>query len=190
MSYSDQVVTKTVHSDTYPAISPLRPELSQAGKTVLVTGGGTGIGHAIAQAFAQAGATTIILLSRRQEVVSSAASKLSTEFAANKLKVLGLSCDVSKAADVEAVWASLARDSVIVDVLALGAALAAPAGSILDHGAETVVSCLQTNVHGHMYFTEQFYKQKGREPSRHLVRPFNPILSLVSSRHYLGSGLS
>jgi hypothetical protein len=37
-------ITKTVHRDPYPAISPEKPENSQAGKIIIITGGGSGIG--------------------------------------------------------------------------------------------------------------------------------------------------
>ncbi|KIW28752.1 uncharacterized protein PV07_04626 [Cladophialophora immunda] len=52
------------HNDTYDAISPTRPELSQAGKVVVVTGAGSGIGREVVAAFAQAGASTIHILGR------------------------------------------------------------------------------------------------------------------------------
>jgi NADPH:quinone reductase-like Zn-dependent oxidoreductase len=55
-------VTKTVHRDVYPAISPSRPELNQAGRVVLVTGGGTGVGHSVARAFVRAAADTVIII--------------------------------------------------------------------------------------------------------------------------------
>ncbi|KAF5662570.1 peroxisomal short-chain alcohol dehydrogenase [Fusarium circinatum] len=44
-------VTKTVHSEPYDAISTTNPNLSQAGKTILITGGGTTIGNAIGCSF-------------------------------------------------------------------------------------------------------------------------------------------
>ena len=37
-------ITKATHRDPYPAISPEKPENSQAGKIIIITGGGSGIG--------------------------------------------------------------------------------------------------------------------------------------------------
>ena len=54
------------HIDTYDAINPTRPELSQAGKVIVITGAGQGIGREIVDAYAQAGATTFHILGRTQ----------------------------------------------------------------------------------------------------------------------------
>ena len=56
--------TKTRHSIAYPAVSPSIPALSTAGKTILITGGGTGLGPLLAHAFASSGATKIAILGR------------------------------------------------------------------------------------------------------------------------------
>ncbi|KAI5456964.1 hypothetical protein BGZ63DRAFT_395179 [Mariannaea sp. PMI_226] len=58
--------TKIYHHEPYDAISPSRPELSTKGKSVVITGAGTGIGAAIALAFAQSGASNIALLGRTE----------------------------------------------------------------------------------------------------------------------------
>jgi len=57
------------HNDTYEAINPKRPELSQKGKTIVVTGAGQGIGREVVDAFAQAGATKIHVLGRTQKTL-------------------------------------------------------------------------------------------------------------------------
>lgn len=36
--------TKNAHRDEYPAINPSSPELSQAGKVVIITGASKGVG--------------------------------------------------------------------------------------------------------------------------------------------------
>lgn len=64
--------TKKWHHSTYPSISPLRPELSHAGKNIVITGGATGIGLAIAIAFAQASAASVSILGRREAKLQSA----------------------------------------------------------------------------------------------------------------------
>jgi NAD(P)-dependent dehydrogenase (short-subunit alcohol dehydrogenase family) len=53
------------HNDTYSSISPTNPSLSAAGKTIVITGGGTGIGRATVEAFAQAKAASITITGRR-----------------------------------------------------------------------------------------------------------------------------
>ncbi|OQV08765.1 hypothetical protein CLAIMM_12988 [Cladophialophora immunda] len=64
--------TETWHNRPYPAILPTRPEISAAGKNVVITGGGTGIGKAAAIAFAQAGAKSISIIGRRVDRLQTA----------------------------------------------------------------------------------------------------------------------
>ncbi|CEL06018.1 hypothetical protein ASPCAL07130 [Aspergillus calidoustus] len=58
--------TATWHNAPYALIFPLQPELSAAGKIVIVTGAASGIGRATASSFARAGATKIILIGRNK----------------------------------------------------------------------------------------------------------------------------
>ena len=73
-------VTETWHNTSYEAISPTRPELSLTNKTVIVTGGGRGIGVEIARAFAAAGAAHVVLIGRTQTTLSQSAEKIKKEF--------------------------------------------------------------------------------------------------------------
>ncbi|KIW04446.1 uncharacterized protein PV09_04712 [Verruconis gallopava] len=52
-------------NDTYDALDPSRPEVSMAGKKIIITGGGTGIGRATVEAFAAAKAASIFITGRR-----------------------------------------------------------------------------------------------------------------------------
>lgn len=70
-------VVPTMHTSSYPAINPaLNPLLSQAGKTVLITGATAGIGFAMAKSFVTASASKVIITGRRQERLDEAVGLL------------------------------------------------------------------------------------------------------------------
>ncbi|KAI1819123.1 hypothetical protein F4861DRAFT_528129 [Xylaria intraflava] len=69
--------TKTWRNDTYESISPSRPELSVAGKTVVIFGAGSGIGRETALAFAAAGADRVALLGRTKSTLDETAAQVS-----------------------------------------------------------------------------------------------------------------
>ena len=149
---------KTYHKKPYPAISPLRPELSQAGKTILIAGGSSGIGYAIARAFVQAGATRLILLGRREGPLKSAASTLATE---GSTKIIPMVCDITNLSDTARLFESLRTDNIFVDVLVLNAATTGEVKTLLDAGVTSVWKAFEFNVRTLMDLTEHFYKQEG-----------------------------
>ncbi|KAI0156932.1 hypothetical protein GGR57DRAFT_74840 [Xylariaceae sp. FL1272] len=67
---------ETWHNDTYEAISPTRPELSAAGKTVIIVGGGSGIGRETSLAFTTAGASRVVLIGRTSAKLEETAAKV------------------------------------------------------------------------------------------------------------------
>ena len=72
-------LTKAWHSEAYPAIDPHRPELSAKGKVIAITGGGGSVGGATALAFAQAGATKIAVIGRREGPLNETKAKVERE---------------------------------------------------------------------------------------------------------------
>ncbi|KAK1754751.1 putative short chain dehydrogenase [Echria macrotheca] len=64
--------TATWHTSPYPFISPTRPALSAAGRNIVITGGATGIGLAVAQSFARAGASSVSIIGRRLDKLTAA----------------------------------------------------------------------------------------------------------------------
>src|SRR6201996_5652360 len=93
--------TKTYHSEPYASISPSRPELSAAGKNIIITGGGTGIGKSIATSFARAGASTIAILGRREDrlITSSKAINEAAKESKKAVKVLYRVTDLTNKAN-------------------------------------------------------------------------------------------
>ncbi|KAK1243242.1 hypothetical protein MKX07_003870 [Trichoderma sp. CBMAI-0711] len=75
--------TANWRNDTYAAISPERPELSASGKTVVITGAGSGIGRETAIAFATAGAARVALLGRTEASLNQTAAALPSTVSAS-----------------------------------------------------------------------------------------------------------
>lgn len=82
-------LTKIWHTSPSDAISPSRPELSAAGKVVVITGGGTGIGASIARAFAQAGASVAIIGRTERTLLATKSSIESTIEGSNVFTATG-----------------------------------------------------------------------------------------------------
>jgi NAD(P)-dependent dehydrogenase (short-subunit alcohol dehydrogenase family) len=117
--------TKTWHNTSYPAISPSNPSLSVAGKNIVITGGGSGIGAATALSYARAGAKSITLLGRRESLLKDTASRVSQ--VAPDVKVLALKADVLDLSSLERALAKVVKDFGTIDVLVSNAGyLASP----------------------------------------------------------------
>jgi NAD(P)-dependent dehydrogenase (short-subunit alcohol dehydrogenase family) len=110
--------TSTYHQQSYPSISPTRPEVSAAGKTVLISGGGRGLGIGIVEAFAAAGAAHIIILGRNATTLNEVAERLRPAHPSTKISTV--SGDVSVESDVARAFAP-AADTGGVDVVVANA---------------------------------------------------------------------
>jgi NAD(P)-dependent dehydrogenase (short-subunit alcohol dehydrogenase family) len=180
-SLLDSKVTKTVHRDVYPGIDPTRPELSQVGQTVLIPGGGTGVGFASARAFVRASAATVIILGRRADVLATAVAALKQEAktTGTNTKIISRACDVADFKQVEEFWGYLKKEGIVVDVFIANVAKFTEAKPILELGADEVWNQMEVNVKSPLYFVEKFYAQPG---DRQKVSHF---LLLSSYRVYL-----
>jgi NAD(P)-dependent dehydrogenase (short-subunit alcohol dehydrogenase family) len=88
-----------------------------ANKRILITGGGTGLGRAMAHRFLELGAT-LYICGRREEVLQKTAAELS---AATKGEIHALACDVRNLDAVEAMIDSIWKDGPL-DILVNNAA--------------------------------------------------------------------
>jgi NAD(P)-dependent dehydrogenase (short-subunit alcohol dehydrogenase family) len=122
--------TKLFHKTSYPAIDPRRPELSAKGKTIVITGGGTGIGAAAALSFAKAGASLIVIIGRREQPLLD--TKSAIEKAYPGTKVLALSTDMTSTPATQAAFKDIATASGNgkIDVLCSNAAVLGPLGTV------------------------------------------------------------
>lgn len=154
-------MTRAVRKAEYAAISPARPELSQAGRTVLITGGASGIGYFTAQAFIRADAAAVVIVGRRAETLAKARAELQER--AGELKkptvVIAEVCDVSSREAVAGLWDRLRDQGVAVDVLILNAARVSASVPLLEVGVEELTAAFEANVLGPYNLAQTFYQR-------------------------------
>ncbi|RDW70556.1 SDR family NAD(P)-dependent oxidoreductase [Aspergillus mulundensis] len=156
--------TPKTHRHTYEAINPKRPSLSQKGRTILITGGASGIGYAISRAFAVAGADRVIILGRRADAVAEAAVSLRAEVAAEgnlKGEIQGRVGDISSLESIDALWDGLAAENITVDVVVLNAASFSKAAPVLEIGVHTLLEDYRVNVLAGYRFAQRLKGQEG-----------------------------
>ncbi|MCX2431699.1 SDR family oxidoreductase [Pedobacter psychrotolerans] len=98
--------------------SPMLREDALKGKTIVITGGGTGLGKAMGIYFLKLGAN-LVITSRKQEVLQKTADEMEEKTGG---KVLAVACDVRDAEQVDHVLAKTLERFGSVDVLLNNAA--------------------------------------------------------------------
>jgi len=118
-----------------------------AGKRILVTGGGSGLGAAMSRRFAELGAE-LIICGRRSAVLDEAAAQLRTDC---KAKVGTFTCDIRDAAAIADMMTAIWNDGPL-DILVNNAAATFIAQS--EHlSARAADAILAPTLHGAMYCT-------------------------------------
>lgn len=180
-------VTAPFHRRPYALILPSRPELNQAGRVVMVTGGGTGVGFSVSRSFVQASAGTIIIIGRRADVLATAASRLEllAEECGTETKIVSRTCDISNVSDVQSLWKDITDQGIHVDVWVASAAKFSDPKPILELGPDEVWSQFEANVKSPLYFSEKFLTQPKKSKkvaccSRHVAWHVLLIHSIVS----------
>lgn len=101
-----------------PETSLMLKEGALKGKTIVVTGGGTGLGFAMSKGFAQLGAQ-VVITSRKEEVIEASAQELRENTGA---EVLPVACDIRKYEEIEAMLQKSEEHFGLPDVLVNNAA--------------------------------------------------------------------
>ena len=111
------------------------------GKTAIVTGGGTGIGRAIAAAFAAAGAQ-VVVAGRSMVTISATAAAIGGN---------AVACDVTKLHEVEALFAEAGRLHGRVDILVNNAGVSGPIAPVAEVDLDAWRACLDINLMGALH---------------------------------------
>ena len=114
---------------------------SLTGKTALVTGGGRGIGKAITQRLAEAGAN-VAIASRKMENLEAAAK----EFASLPGKILPIACHVGRADQLESLVREVETKLGSVDILVNNSATNLGQGPALEVTDEAILKTVEINV--------------------------------------------
>lgn len=126
--------TKTWHNKPYAFISPDRPKVSAAGKTIVVAGGETGIVRAIAIAFARAGAASASILGRRVGRLSEAVEEI--RGAGQGTEVVAESADFSQRQAAEEGLRKVTAKVGKIDIFIWSAGILPDVGKIRGYSAD------------------------------------------------------
>jgi len=140
---------ETYHTKPYPAIDITRPELSAAGKVILITGGGSGLGLAFTEHFAKAGSTKIAITGRRANILNQAKSDIESKYPGTQ--VLTLAGDVSDTKAVHDAFTTTKSTLGPIDVLINNAGYLphyVPIGSTAKGGLDEWWKGYEVNVKG------------------------------------------
>ena len=148
----------------YPFISPTRPELSCAEKNVIVTGGGTGIGFAIAKSFAEAGAKSVTIVGRREEVLKDAVKAISETSGNQASKLLYQVADVTSKAHIDIAFERLVQQVGKIDILVSNAYGPLVAGPVESLNAEDLRKEFEITVVGAFNVIQAFLAHAGPDP--------------------------
>lgn len=150
---------------------------SLEGKTIIVTGGGTGLGRSMGTYFLKLGAN-LVITSRREEVLAKAAKEMEEETGG---KVLPVSCDVRDYESVEHVIRKTVEEFGSFNALLNNAAgnFISPTERLSDNAFNTVIDIVLKG-------TSNFTLASGKYWIEHKIP--STILNIVTTYAWTGSG--
>ncbi|KAH8711857.1 hypothetical protein GQ44DRAFT_690065 [Phaeosphaeriaceae sp. PMI808] len=153
-------LTKKYHKTAYDQIDPTLAALSAAGKNIVITGGGTGIGAATALSFAQAGAASIHILGRRTELLEETRNHIASSVPSAQVHVYGTDATDKDAvnATFEAIHERVGEIHVLVNNHGYKPKVAPKNSAIKDIDVEEWWKCFEVNIKGAFNITQAFLR--------------------------------
>ncbi len=122
------------------------------GKVALVTGASKGIGKAIAELYAQAGAK-VVVSSRKQEAVDGVVAEIKSKGG----NALAVACNVSEAADIQKLIDATLAAYGTIDILVNNAAANPSFGPVVDTSESSFDKIISVNVKGPFELAKKIY---------------------------------
>lgn len=150
----------TWHHTTYPAISEKNPALSAEGKVIFITGGGRGIGRAVAISFAIAKAEGIILVGRTEEDLRQTADIAAREGSGSRTAIRSVVADITDPRAVSAAIQQAISTFGRIDVLVQNAGYLDAHRPVVESDLEDYWRSFEINVKGGVNVIQAFLKTK------------------------------
>ncbi|KAE9364317.1 NAD(P)-binding protein [Stipitochalara longipes BDJ] len=142
------------HLDPYPRLDPTHLKKEFSGKSILITGGGYGIGASIAKSFAEAGVAEIILVGRTEAKLKTTAEEL-TSF--KNIKVSFHKVNITSKTDVQKLFSALKTSP---DVLVNNAGFLATPANFVHADIDEFWEGFTINVYGTALVTQSFLRHR------------------------------
>jgi len=124
-------------------------------KTILITGGSSGLGKALAKKLSKDEDNKVVILARNEQALQEIAAKANCDYAV---------CDVRDAKQVSKVFAEIAEKHGHIDVLINNAGVIVN-GELVDTSDEDIENVITTNTLGSMYAAKAALKQMEQQRS-------------------------
>ena len=151
--------TVTYHNDQYPAIDPSQPALDCSNKIIFITGGGRGIGKAIAVAFGKAHAKGIVLVGRTKWTLEESAAEVK-QASGGSTDVFTTTADIIVQSQVQEAMDTAIQHfgGSVPDVLVNNAGGILGLGNIVDLEIDELMQCFDLNVKGPLTVVQTFLR--------------------------------
>ncbi|KAL7916833.1 hypothetical protein GGI35DRAFT_49849 [Trichoderma velutinum] len=150
---------KSNHLASYPALAAAVRSIDLTGKSLLITGGGYGIGVSIVKSFIACNISEVILVGRTESKLKATCDELATATTTIRYVV----ADISKEADVQSLFASLDKSP---DFLINNAGYLPQPGSFVDGDMSEWWRGFEINVWGTVLVTQAYLRHRRNEKNR------------------------
>ncbi|KAJ5371985.1 hypothetical protein N7517_003991 [Penicillium concentricum] len=140
----------TIHHTTYASISETNPRLRCDGRVIFITGGGRGVGRAIAKSFAIAQAEGLFIIGRSEQDLQETLKEIAAlnQVSEGKIKLAYHKADILDPEAVSAAYAAAIATFGRIDVLVQNAGYLDDHLSITKSNPDDYWRCFEVNVKG------------------------------------------